>query len=173
MPSCQEKLQEKLIPSFPPTLQSPPPSPLRGSCQVSPGMAPEAGTLKESASGHGGDPAPGSRTSLSQPLDPGPPLHGYGYAHTLCTRTSRLDRKEGTKARGYGRPGREQQDPPSSRQQPLSSVSLLRVLSTAPHSSLSMAAPKPRARTNGITVSPVPSPVRREGGKEGGGPRAP
>lgn len=40
-------------------------------------------------------------------------------------------------------------------------------------STLYTAAPNPRARANGITVSPVPSPRGREGRREGGGSRTP
>lgn len=60
----------------------------------------------------------------------------------------------------------------SSRQRLLGSSVLGCVFLMAPHSSLHTAAPNPRARTNGITVSPVPSPGGRRG-REGGGSRAP
>lgn len=93
------------LPSHP---QLPPPSPLWGSCQVSPGVAPEAGTLKEPAPGPEGrgDRAPGSRASLPQPLDPGPLLRGCERAHTLCTWTSRQTWEAWTGRRAR-RPGSE------------------------------------------------------------------
>lgn len=100
---------------------------------------------------------------------PGPACLGMNV-HTLHVhvhadrpgRTGQEGEPQGLWSEARGGWGDNAKTHQSSRQQPLSNTSLHRVLSMAPHSSLSTAAPNPRARTNGITVGPALSP----GGKE-------
>lgn len=171
MLSCQEKLKEKLSPSFPPLRHSPlllhQESARSALCHL-PGAIWELGRLRNLLLVLNADTTqcqawgPACTTACT----PRPLLHGYEHAHAVGThtvdrpaRTGQEGGDTGLWSEGTGRRGREQQDPPElqTAAAQLSSTSLRHALLMAPHSSLNTAAPNPRARTNGITVGPVPS----------------